>query len=240
MPGTRRGSVLVCVLKTKRDKRILLEEGWYRIPSLYLPRRRFTHLAFYQPAAFGGRKKRIEYYARVKRMETRKRADLLPEEALHPRTQADYCRITVGKATRLPHPILNTSPRRVSFGFTSLKLLKRAKNILQIYQVPETEIILAKELRRRKINHTRQLVVKAGRRIYRLDFAIDWPKRMLAVECDNLRAHSSAEQRRRDGLRDKALQANGWRILRFNEEQIQENPRKCGQIIRECLTNRIK
>ncbi|TSC55339.1 MAG: hypothetical protein Greene041679_635, partial [Parcubacteria group bacterium Greene0416_79] len=45
-------TVLVGVLKSPRDLKILLEEKWYRIPVSFLPKRKFTHIAFYQPAAF--------------------------------------------------------------------------------------------------------------------------------------------------------------------------------------------
>ena len=46
-------TVLVGVLKSKDDLKILLEEKWYRIPIAFLPKRRFTHIAFYQPLEFG-------------------------------------------------------------------------------------------------------------------------------------------------------------------------------------------
>ncbi|MEK7106967.1 MAG: hypothetical protein AAB899_02170, partial [Patescibacteria group bacterium] len=119
--SSRKKIVLVCVLKDRRDLRILLKENWYRIPVAYLPRRKFTHLAFYQPAEFGRFGKRIQYYARVLKSTILKRIDLLPKEKNHPRAHDNYLKIEVAWVKKLARPIKNIIPRRVSFGFTSLK-----------------------------------------------------------------------------------------------------------------------
>ena len=229
--------VLVGVLKNKRDLRILLEENWYRIPRKNLPRRKFKYLAFYQPAAFGRRGKRICYYARVLDWRMFYRQDLLPDEPLHPRARADYVRIRVGRINKLAHPIKNTTPRRVSFGFTSLPCLLRAKNILQLYDVAETEEIINKSLRKAGLRAVPQYWVKDAKRRYRLDFAVFCGRGRVAVECDNLRAHHGVRQRRGDKIKDRFLKEHGWTVLRFRENEIVSDAEGCaervGRIIRK-------
>ncbi len=74
MSAMRAKTVLVAVLKTPRDLRLLLREKRYRIPLAFLPKRRFTHIAFYEPqTTFGKRGKRIAYYAKVTGREARER-----------------------------------------------------------------------------------------------------------------------------------------------------------------------
>ena len=100
-------AVLVCVLKNRKDLHILLKENWYRIPLAYLPRRKFTHLAFYQPVSFGRFGKRIQYYARALRSQKVKRIDLLPKEKNHPRAHDGYLKIELAWMKKLAHPIRN-------------------------------------------------------------------------------------------------------------------------------------
>src|SRR3990167_8974035 len=144
----KKRKVLVCVLKNRRDLRILLKENWYRIPLAYLPRRKFSHLAFYQPAVFGKGGQRIQYYARVKSSRVAKRIELLPREKNHPRAHNDYLRIELAWVKKLARPIKNIIPRRVSFGFTSLKSLLKAGDILELYGMSTTEQIIERGLQR--------------------------------------------------------------------------------------------
>lgn len=90
-------TVLVGVLKNKRDQRILLKEHWYRIPIAHLPKRKFEYITFYQPSGFGKTGKRIEYYAPISKKTVTKRIDLLPNESIHPRANDDYLRIEFKK-----------------------------------------------------------------------------------------------------------------------------------------------
>lgn len=112
--------VLVGVLKSKKDLRLLLREHWYRIPVAFLPRRAFTHIAFYQPAIFGKQGKRIIYFARVIGKEKFTRAALLPSEPNHPRASDEYVKFSFSSVQKLSQPVKNIIPRRVSFGFTTL------------------------------------------------------------------------------------------------------------------------
>ena len=212
---------MVAVLKNKRDRDLLLREHWYRIPVSSAPRRAFHYLAFYQPACFGREGKRIEYYARVQRIEKRRRTVLLPRESAHPRANDDYWYIRVFRIQKLTRPLRNTTPRRVSFGFTTLRRLKIARNILELYNVAPIEAIVGGALKRAGIYAISQYQVSR----YRLDFAILTGR--IAIECDNTKAHSSAAQRAHDRKKDAFLRHRGWHVIRFREEDILLNLDAC-------------
>src|SRR3989344_4524249 len=231
----KKGGVLVGVLKSRNDLRILLEEKWYRIPVSFAPKRAFTHVAFYQPAVFdkegkpphqsaadwcGG--KRIEYYARVAGKEVRERVELLPNEPEHLRANEDYLKISFKNIEKLAQPIRNVIPRRVSFGFTDLKTLRSARDILQLYGVPPTEQILERKLNQFGIKTLPQYTISAGGKRYRLDLAVFCRNGNIAIECDNRKAHSSAVQKLKDKQKDTDLKKLGWRVIRFDEPDIIE------------------
>lgn len=224
MKGTRQrnNSALVCVLKGKRDLHLLLRERWYRIPVAFFPKRHFTHLALYQPASFGRRGKRIEYFARVLGKKTARRIELLPDEPLHPRAQDEYVKIIVARAQKLQRPIKNIIPRRVSFGFTTLRALTTARDVLELYGVPKTEQILSARLARSGIATDAERTVSARGRRCRIDLAVWCARGALAIECDNAKAHSSCAQKQKDKQKDAFLKRLGWRVLRFTEQEIVE------------------
>lgn len=222
-------NVLVGVLKSWRDRDILLREKWYRMPVGLSPKRAFCYLAFYQPACFGRYGKRIEYYARVQHIERRKRAVLLPREITHPRASDDYWYIRVNHIQKLPRPIRNTTPRRISFGFTTLRRLKNARNILELYNVAPIEEIVGTALKRAGIHAISQYQVSR----YRLDFAL-LPHR-IAIECDNKKAHSGILQKKKDRAKDAFLRRRGWRVIRLKEDAIVLDMDSCLSRIRNHL-----
>ncbi len=218
MVRTNSKTVLVGVLKNKRDQKLLLREHWYRIPMAHMPKRNFTHLAFYQPAIFGTHGQRIEYYAPVGTRKILKREILLPLEYKHPRAQDDYAFISVKKVIKLEHPIRNIIPRRVTFGFTSLKSLLNAKDILQLYGVAPTEKIIQRALAHKGIETKAEHNITANGRRYRLD---------MAIECDNLKSHTSKAQKLKDKTKDANLTKAGWQVIRLPEKNILENLGAC-------------
>src|SRR3989338_3603171 len=239
-----RKTVLVGVVKSKDDLRILLEEKWYRIPLAYLPKKKFTHLAFYQPLALGKDGKRIEYYARVLKREVKRRIELLPHELSHPRANESYLKCSLHTVEKLKTPIRNVIPRRVSFGFTDLKTLRSAKDILELYHVAQTEQIIEQELQRRNISVTSQYRLSlnssfpkgggesSSRMIFRLDLAVFCKNGNLAIECDNRKAHASKRQKLWDTQKDTALKRSGWRVIRLTERDILEDLDTCISRIR--------
>ena len=230
-------SVLVGVLKNRRDQRILLKRCWYRIPAGFLPKRKFRYVAFYQPAVFGRGGKRIEYYAKVLRRRVVKRIELLPKEPGHPQANDDYLKIEFKEVRKLPRPVKNIVPRRVSFGFTTLKKLFSARDILELYGVPPTERIVGERLRRLGWKAVPEFPVTASGKRFRLDFAITESGKRIAVECDNERAHAGKTQKRKDKAKNFRLRRAGWRVIRLKEKDIVENLDACMRRIQKAIKN---
>lgn len=226
-------TVLVAILKNKNDQRILLKHHWYRIPVEFLPKREFKYLAFYQPTIFGKHGKRIEYYARVLRRKVCKRISLLPKEAKHPRANDNYLKLEFAEVKKLPRPIRNIIPRRVSFGFTTLKNLFSSRDILELYGVPATEQIIGQRLKYFGIKAEPEFPVSIKNKRFRLDFAIVRGDKRIAIECDNYRAHANKAQKRKDKIKDVYLRRAGWRVIRLKEQDIVENPDSCIEKIKK-------
>ena len=220
-------AVLVGVLKSKNDRRILLERRWYRIPVEFLPKRKFEYLAFYQPAIFGKKGKRIEYYAKILNKKVYKRIKLLPRETNHPRAQDDYLKIKLAEIKKLPRAIKNIIPRRISFGFTTLKILLSSRDILELYGVPKTEQIVESRLKRLGIKPLPEFPVSIKGKRFRIDLAIFCPNSRLAIECDNYKAHTSKSQKLKDRIKDSYLRRAGWQVIRLKERDIIENLDSC-------------
>lgn len=237
IPNPGKKIVLVCVLKSKSDLRILLRENWYRIPVAYLPRRKFTHLAFYQPAIFGNRGQQIQYYARANKRKIAKRIELLPKEKNHPRAQDDYLKIELAWVKKLEHPIKNIVPRRVSFGFTSLKSLLKAQDILELYGIAPTEQMAERGLNNLGIKTEKEFSVSKNGKRYRLDLAVFCLEGRIAIECDNLKAHSGA-QIEKDKVKDRFLERHGWHVIRLAEKDIIERLDDCLGLVAKAV-NRL-
>lgn len=231
----RLNAVLVGVVKDRRDLGAMLAQKWYRIPVKHAPRRKFKYIAFYQPAGFGRRGKRIRYYACVLDQQMARRRDLLPGEPKHPRADEYYFLFRLDKIKKLSRPIRNIMPRRISFGFTTLGRLWKAKNILELYDVASTEEILKKALLRAGLRVDAQQYVPSGRKRYYVDFAIFCKKGAIAIECDNKKAHSSRIQRRKDRMKNSALRHLGWKVIRLPEKAIVSCPEGCILKIRKAI-----
>lgn len=67
-----------------------------------------------------------------------------------------------------------------------------------------------------------QVRVNAGGHNYRLDFAV--PGARVAFEIDGHAYHSSRKARARDAVRDRRLQAAGWRVFRYTSDEVFHNP----------------
>ena len=225
--------VLVGVLKSRRDLDLVLQERWYRIPCAWMPKRRFSYLAFYEPVRFGkmgkpsttfhGKEvlgKCIRYYAKVLGRRVALRRELLPEEVRHARAGEQYVRFQLDAVQKLPQPIKNVVPRRVSFGFTTLRILQNVRTMLELYDVLSTEEVVERGLRRRKVRFAKQYHVKGKKKRVILDFAVFCKKGNIAIECDNLKAHSGVLARRKDRAKDAFLRRCGWRVIRLRERDV--------------------
>ncbi len=125
--------ILVAVTNNPRDLEIARLLGWYRIPLRSAPKVvAVDYLAFYQTAAFGEGKWRIETIAPVKGHELTTRAELLRDETDHPRAQHEYYKIQIGPLISLPQPILAEGWRRITFFYTTGEYLLAARTIQEL------------------------------------------------------------------------------------------------------------
>lgn len=60
---------------------------------------------------------------------------------------------------------------------------------------------------------------------YRLDFAL--PRRMIAIELDGHRTHSSPAAIAADRRRQRELEGNGWYIIRFGGQEVFQDAEDC-------------
>ncbi|HWQ83761.1 MAG TPA: hypothetical protein VN363_04295 [Anaerolineales bacterium] len=130
--------VLVAVINQPRDLEIARLLGWYRIPLGRAPKVvAVDYLAFYQTAAFGAEKWRIQTVAPLLGHELTTRAELLRDEPDHPRAQAMYYKLQLGPLQSLPQPIIAKNWRRITFLYTTGEYLLNAETVNDL--VIETE-----------------------------------------------------------------------------------------------------
>jgi hypothetical protein len=155
MPISPTSLILVAVLPSPRDLEIARLLGWYRIPFRTAPKVvAVDYLAFYQPGSFHqagkdhragkgrGEVGRIQYTAEVRGHELTTRAELLHEEADHPRAGEEYYKLQIGPLEQLPAPILADKWRRITFFYTTGEYLLKARTIHElIVQSGEREVL---------------------------------------------------------------------------------------------------
>lgn len=142
--------ILVVVMNNPRDLEIARLLGWYRIPLRSAPKViAVDYLAFYQTAAFGEEKWRIQYIAPVRGHELTTRRELLRDEPDHPHANQEYFKVQLGPLVRLPEPILAEDWRRITFLYTTGEYLLQARNVRQLVVQSEDRMILWQSLRER-------------------------------------------------------------------------------------------
>ena len=142
--------VLVVLMNNLRDMEIARLLGWYRIPLRSAPKVvAVDYLAFYQTAAFGEEKWRIQYAAPVRGHELTTRAELLRDESDHPHAQQPYYKIQIGPLMRLPQAILAETWRRITFLYTTGEYLLKARTVNELVVETEERQVLWQALRER-------------------------------------------------------------------------------------------
>lgn len=122
--------ILLSVVPHLRDLEIVRLLGWYRIPLRRAPKIiAVDYLAFYQTAAFGEKRWRVEWIAPVAGHELVTRAELLRDEPQHPRAQEEYYKIMLGDLIQLPNPILAGNWKRITFLYTTGEYLRLARTV---------------------------------------------------------------------------------------------------------------
>lgn len=228
--------VLVAVMNSRRDFEIARDQHWYRIPLRAAPKRlRVAYLAFYQTKVFGPEKWAVNYYARVRRYATVRRADLLPEEEDHPRAGEWYYRVDIGPLMRLPRPIVSKRWRRITFIPTTLPKLLRAEEINDLFDESPLEDTLWYALKQAEIEAERQYYIGEGRDTYCLDFAVFCERGRIDVECDGDTWHADPERIPQDNARNNYLTSKGWAVLRFGSAQIEGELPTCIHAVKETI-----
>ncbi len=150
MPVRNSDLVLVCLVRSPRDLEIARLLGWYRIPLRTAPKViAVDRLAFYQPSSFGDRGGRIEFTAPVQGHELTTRAELLKDEADHPRAREEYYKIELGSLELLPAPILAYQWKRLTFLYTTGEYLLKAHDLNELVVDSAERALLWRALRER-------------------------------------------------------------------------------------------
>lgn len=145
--------ILVCLIPSPRDMEIARLLGWYRIPLRSAPKVvAVDYLAFYQPSSFGQRGGQIEYIASVRGHELTTRAELLRDEADHPRAKEEYFKIQIGGLEKLSQPITADKWKRLTFLYTTGEYLQNATLLNDLVVQSEERQTLWRSLRERAEN----------------------------------------------------------------------------------------
>lgn len=127
--------VLVAVMNSRPDFDRARDEGWYRVPVKHAPQstKESDYVAFYFTKAFGEERWAIHWYAPVRGHELKRRRDLLPDEADHPRADHAYYVMQLGPLERLEPPIISLRWRRIAFIETTWDRFQMAQEINELY-----------------------------------------------------------------------------------------------------------
>jgi very-short-patch-repair endonuclease len=222
-----RGEVLVAIMNNLLDLAIARDQHWYRIPvrsveNLLKDRWPPHWLAFYQTKVFGDEAYAVNYYARVLAIRKVFRWQLFADEPKDEKGQRRYYQLVLSPLKRLPHPVLSPRWRRIVFIPTTWAKFMNAVEINDLYDESPLEDGLWAAFKRLKISAERQEFVQVKQRLYALDFALYCASGEIDVETDGDTWHADPERIPLDNLRDNDLETAGWRVLRFNTRQIQE------------------
>ncbi len=142
---------LIGIIPSRKDLDIVRLFGWYRIPLRSAPKViDVDYLAFYQPGSFGKEDRwQISCYAKVVGHELTTRKDLIRDEPDHPRSKEEYFKIQVGPLEYLDYPIKAASWKRLTFLFSTGKLMNSARDVKGLVVRDDERKILWRALRER-------------------------------------------------------------------------------------------
>lgn len=219
--------VLVAIINSRGDFRILCEQSWYRIPISSVEKWLKSRwppqwIAFYQTKEFKDEAYSVRYYAKVRDIQTVHRRHLFPDEPPSPKQNKTYYQLFLEPLQALPQPIFSRRWRRIVFISSTWEKFESAAEINDLYDESPLEDRLWAEFRRLQIHAERQELVAVNDVNYFLDFAVYCMAGKLDVEADGDTWHASKEKAGADNLRDNTLKTEGWRVLRFNSQQVRE------------------
>ncbi len=214
---TRRRTVLVAVMNNANDFQRAASEGWYRIPQQRAPRRiGADYLAFYQTGAFKGtpEAQTVTYFAPTRRYRLATRAELLPQEADHPRADGYYFRIDLGPLQRLERPVPSAKYRRITFIHTTLERLLTAEDVLDLTYHEDPFEKLWHALREHRLRPLKNRIVDGQP----FDITLRARGGYLGIECSD---EHKTEEIGRTPLPDR------WESLRIPNREIEHNLDEC-------------
>lgn len=219
--------VVVAIVNNPLDFAVARDQRWYRIPvgsaHKWLKDRWPPHwLAFYQTKVFGTEAFAVNYYSQVVGVRQVYRWQLFPDQPRDDKAGRQYYQLLLGPLQRLAQPIVSRRWRRIVFIPTTGHKFTSAVEINDLYDASPLEDRLWAELKRLRIHAERQEFVPAGERNYALDFAVYCVAGKLDVETDGDLWHADPRRIPLDNLRDNDLETAGWKLLRFNTRQINE------------------
>lgn len=219
--------MLVAILNDPLDFAILREREWYCIPVSSVTKWLYNcwppkWLSFYQTKVFGDEAYSVNYFAPVKEIKKAYRWELFADEGINENSNRHYYQVFVEPVQRLPKPISSRRWRRIVFIPTTWGKFSNAEEINDLYDESPLEDVLWAQFKRVHISAERQEFVRVKKQDYALDFAIYCARGDIDVETDGDTWHANPEKAAEDNLRDNALKTAGWKVLRFNTPQIQE------------------
>ena len=234
-----RDEVLVGILNHPRDLALARDHHWYRIPVRNVDKwllRRWPPqwLAFYQTKIFGPEAFAIHYYAQVLDIRQVLRRELFPNQARDENALQRYCQLILGPLQQLDRPIHSRRRRRIIFIPTTWQKFMSGAEINDLYDESPLEDRLWAEFKRHDLSAERQEFITANGHDYALDFAFYCAAGRLDVETDGDTWHADPHRIPEDNLRDNDLETGGWKLLRFNTSQVND------QMTDYCLPTIVK
>ncbi len=164
--------VLVGIMNSRRDFAIAREEGWYRIPQRHAPESttEAVVLAFYFTRAFDEEKWAIHYYAPVEGYELVRRRDLLPHQPNHPRADAPYYKLQLGRLMKRDEPIPSLRWRRITFIESTWDRFVAADEINDLYATGADGLYVT--LKEQNLHPEREFLFREEGGEYVVDMAI--------------------------------------------------------------------
>ncbi|MEX2244086.1 MAG: DUF559 domain-containing protein [Fimbriimonadaceae bacterium] len=220
---TKKGEVLVAIMKDRASWKIAREQGWYRIPVKSAPWNRPPQwIAFYQTKVFGKEAFVVRYFAKVAEIRTATRRELFPQEPSGLLSGKPYYQVMLEQIEELPEPVPCLRQRRIVFILTTMYQLRTAEEINDLYGESPLEEAMWEALKSLKIKAERQYAVQRGKQWCFLDFAVFCKQGKVNIETDGDTWHTTREQVAADKRRDNWLQTKGWRVLRFTTNEVHE------------------
>jgi hypothetical protein len=139
-------------MTSPRDLEIARLLGWYRIPLRSAPKVvDVDYLAFYQTSGFADSERGlIHHIAPVRGHELTTRGELLKDQSNHPRAGEEYYKVILGPVSQLNRPIHAEKWKRVTFLYTTGKMLQAAESLNDLVVQPGERAVLWQSIRERQ------------------------------------------------------------------------------------------